>query len=106
MRRSHVRKPRKQVLVRTNLVLRYLSIAQKREEEIYHVVGERPAILWVDCWARGVIVEDVRQQGSSNPRRFRRSIAPSVFQRVREDGDETRIASRFRGEIGGVLLAG
>ena len=106
VRRTDVRKHGEQVLVRPYLISRHLSICEERKEEIYDVVGECPAIVRVGRRPRGIIVEDVRQQGPGDPRCFRRRISTRVLQRVREDGDETGIVRRLRSEIGGVLLAG
>src|SRR5208283_1034998 len=106
VRRADVRERREQVLVGTYLILLHLSIGEERKEEIYDVVGERPAIVRVRRRPRGIIVEDVRQHGRGDPRCFRRRISAAVLQRVREDGDKTGIARWLRSEIGGVLLAG
>jgi hypothetical protein len=51
-------------------------------------------------------VEDVRQQGPRDPCCFRWGISTGVFQRVRENGDETGVVRRLRSKIGGVLFAG
>ena len=92
--------------MRPDVILRHLSICEKTKEEIYDVVRECPAIVRVGRWPRGVIVEDVRQQGLGHPRGFRWRISTSVLQRVRKDGNETGIVRRLCGEIGGVRLAG
>jgi hypothetical protein len=92
--------------VRPYFIFRHLSIGKERKEEIYDVVGECPAIVRVGRWPRGIIVEDVRQQRSGNPRCFRWRISAGVLQRVREDRDKTGIVRWLRSEVGGVLLAG
>ena len=106
MRRAYVRERSEQVLVGPDVILRHLSIRKERKEEIHDVVGECPTILGIDRRPLGVIVEDVRQQGSGDPRCFRRRISTGVLERVREYGNETGIACRLCSEIGGVLFAG
>ena len=106
VRRAHVGKFREQVFVRTYLILRHLSIGEKGKEEIYDVVAECAAIVRVSRRPRGIIVEDVREQGPTDPGCFRWRISTGVLQRVREDRDETGIVRGLRSEIGGVLLAG
>src|SRR6185369_1821008 len=106
VRRAHVGEFSEQVLVGSYLILGHLSIREQRKEEIYDVIGERPAIVREGRRPRGIIVEDVRQQRSGDPRCLRRRISTGVLQRVRKDGDETGIVLRFRSQIGGILLAG
>ena len=106
MRRAEVRKIGEQVLVRPYLILRHLSICKERKEEIDDVVCECPAIARVDCRPRGVGVEDVWQQGPCDPRCFGWRVSTGVFQRMRENGDETGVVRRLPSEIGGVLFAG
>ena len=67
VRRAHVGELREQVFVRPDLILGYLSVAKERKEEIHDVVGECPAIGWVDCRRCGVIREDIREQGPCDP---------------------------------------
>src|SRR5580658_1805266 len=106
VRQPDVRERGEQVFVGPYLILCHLSIGKERQEEIYDIVGECPAIVRVGRRPRGIIVEDVRQHGPGDPRCFRRRISSGVLQRVREDGDETAIVRWLRSEIGGVLLAG
>src|SRR4029077_1693334 len=63
VRRGHIGELREQVFVGSDLILRHLSIAKERQEEIHDVVGECPAIGRVHCRLCGVIREDVRQHG-------------------------------------------
>src|SRR5271165_4771090 len=105
VRRAHIGKCCEQVVMGPDHVLRYLSICEERKEEIYDVVGERPAIVRVGRRPRGIVVEDVRQQGSRDPRCFRRRISTGMLQRVREDRDEAGIVRGLPSEIGAVLLA-
>jgi hypothetical protein len=86
VRRAHVGESGEQVFVGPYVILRHLSICEQRKEEIHDVVGECPAIVRVGRRPRGIIVEDVRQQGPGHPRCFRRRISTGVLQRVREDG--------------------
>ena len=104
--RADIRELIEQVGVGSYLIVRHLSIGKERKEEIYDVIGECPAIVRVRHRQRGIVVEDVRQQCSGDPRCFRRRISAGVLQRVREDGDEAGIVGRLRGEIRAVLLAG
>ena len=101
MRRAQVGEFGEQVFVGPYLILRHLSICEDGKEEIDDVVGECPAIVREGRRPRGIIGEDVRQQGPCHPRCFLRRIPTRVLQRVREDGDETGIVRRLRGEIGG-----
>ena len=77
--RAHVGELPEQVFVGPDLILRHLSIAKERKEEIHDVVGECPAVSRVDCRPCGVIGEDVRQQGSCYPRCFRWRISTGVL---------------------------
>src|SRR3984957_13706071 len=105
MRRTDVGKGGEQVCVWPYVISRHLSIGEERKEEIYDVVGECPAIVWVGRRPRGIIVEHVRQQDSGDPRCFRLRVTTGVLQRMREYRDETGIVRWLRREIGGVLLA-
>src|ERR1700689_2527037 len=105
MRRANVRERGEQVIVRPYFIFRHLSICKNGQKEIDNVVGERSAIVRVGRRPRGIIVEDVRQHGPGDPRCFRRRISSSVFQRMREDGDEAAIVRWLRSQIRRVLLA-
>ena len=91
--------------MRAYVIPRHLPICEERKEDIYDVVGERPAIVRIGRRPRGLIVEHVRQQGSRDPRCFLLRVTTGVLQRVREDRDETGIVRWLRSEIGSFLLA-
>src|SRR5271166_455510 len=67
VRHAHIGKCCKQVFMGPDHVLRYFSICEERKEEIYDIVGERPAIVRVGRRPRGIVVEHVRQQVSCDP---------------------------------------
>ena len=100
MWRPEVRELGKQIAMGACLVPRYLPVCEDSHEGIAGVVGECAAIAWEGCRARGVIGQHVRQQRPGHPPCFLRGIPARMFQRVREDGDETGIVRRLTSQVG------
>ncbi len=74
--------------------------------DIGGVIAGFAAIVRVGRWARGGIVQEVRQQRPCHPPGFHRRKPSQVLERRREGADETGIIRWLRGAIGGVRLAG
>ncbi len=92
--------------MRFQTVSDHLSIREQRKEVRFDVVGERPAVGRVRRLAPWLIRQHVRQLGRCHPRCFLWRVPTRVLQRVREDGDESRILRRLRGKIRSFLVAG
>src|SRR5207253_708791 len=106
VRRPQVGKLGEQIVVRAYSIPPHFPIRDDRQEGIGGVVAGCAAIVRVGRRARGVIVQQVRQQCPCHPPGFHRRKPPEMLERMREGADETGIVSRLRGAIRFVLLAG
>jgi hypothetical protein len=100
VRRPEVGELNKQIAVGPYSVPRHLPVCEDNQEGISGIVGKCPAIGWEGRRAPRVIGQHIRQQCSRHTLCFRRRIPTRVFQRVREDGDETGIVRRLTREVG------
>src|SRR2546426_9024803 len=106
VRRPQVGKLGEQIVVRAYPIPRHFPIRDYSQEGIGGVVAGCTAIVRERRWARGVIVQQVRQQCPCHPPGFHRRKPPVMLERMREGADETGIVRRLRGAISCVLLAG
>src|SRR5439155_22623107 len=106
VRRPQVGKLGEQIIVRAYPIPRHFPIRDDSQEGIGGVVAGCAAIVRVGRWARGVIVQEVRQQCPCHQHGSHRRKPPEMLERMREGADETGIVRRLRGAIRLVLLAG
>jgi hypothetical protein len=70
VRGSYVRELGEQISMGFQTVSLHFSIRDRRKEVGLDIVGKRPAVGWVRCFAPRLIRQHVRQQGGGDPRCF------------------------------------
>src|SRR5262249_10442369 len=99
MGRAHIGELGDQIPMRSHSILRNLSVCDESDEGVEYILGECPSINGKGRNARRVIGQEIRQQCACHPSCFRGRISSRVLKRVRENSDETRVASRLTGEV-------
>ena len=86
--------------------LRNFPIREHGKEITGGVVGERPAVARVRCFAPRLIRQHVRKQGGRGPRCILRRVPTRVLQRMGEDGDEPGVVCRLSCDVRAFLIPG